>query len=179
MVNGRMVASFWDTCSSHNLISSRLAAELIAEGAAHSRDVYIPMRQGVLWTGIIKSKLKAKISIVHNGKVIEQETELFVWDMGADVTLSNAYLEDNGLLPATAAPEDDSTLMRMFNAVQPGWGHRPQKGKIGEIQGIANHVQAQVFEEAIKKLNEKTQAGSGQERDEEEVTHKTGKGDAR
>lgn len=176
MVNGRMVTSFWDTCSSHNLISGRLAAELIAEGAEYSRDVYIPMKQGVLWTGIIKSKLKSKVSIVHQGRVVEKETEIYVWDMGADITLSNAYLEDNGLLPATAAPEDDSTLAQRFNSVQTGWGHTPHKEKGSEVHGIANHIQAQVFEEAIKRVNEEKLSGSGQGAEEAEGAYKKEKG---
>lgn len=171
-----MVTSFWDTCSSHNLISSRLAAELIAEGAEYSRDVYIPMKQGVLWTGIIKSKLKSKVSIVHQGRVVEKETEIYVWDMGADITLSNAYLEDNGLLPATAAPEDDSTLAQRFNSVQTGWGHTPHKEKGSEVHGIANHIQAQVFEEAIKRVNEEKLSGSGQGAEEAEGAYKKEKG---
>ena len=141
-----MVSSFWDSCSSHNLISSRLAAELIAEGAEYSRDVYIPMKQGVLWTGIIKAKVKVNLNIVHQSTLLTKEVEFYVWDMGADLTLSNAFLEDNWLLPATAGPQDDAILRTTFETRKPGWGQR-EKNQRADAGGIANHVQAQVFEE--------------------------------
>ena len=141
-----MVSSFWDSCSSHNLISSRLAAELIAEGAEYSRNVYIPMKQGVLWTGIIKAKVKVNLNIVHHSTLLTKEVEFYVWDMGADLTLSNAFLEDNWLLPATAGPQDDAILRATFETRKPGWGQK-EKDQRADARSIANHVQAQVFEE--------------------------------
>jgi hypothetical protein len=104
------------------------------------------MRQGILWTGIIKSKVKVQLDIVHQGTPVRKEIEFYVWDMGADLTLSNALLEDNKLLPATPGIEDDSMLQSMFENRQPGWGQATNR-KYAETKGIANHVQAQVFPE--------------------------------
>jgi hypothetical protein len=143
-------------------MSSRLAAELIAEGAAVSRDVYIPMRQGVLWTGIIKSKVQAKLIIVHQDLEIQEDTDFFVWDMGADVTLSNAFLEDHKLLPTIAGPNDDVKLLQ-FSTVQPGWASE-QSMNTREVRGIMNHVQADVFEEVVQRPKSSAQAGSRSEK---------------
>ena len=170
-----MVPSYWDTCSSHNLMSSRLAAELIAEGAKSSRDVYIPMRQGVLWTGIIKAKVFVNLCIVHQGNVVQEHVEFYVWDMGADITVSNAFLEDHNLLPTAAGPEDDTMLSRNFWKVQPGWGHRAQKDT-AEAVGIANHIQAQEFEEAIRQVEGERAGGSEQPSEEREQGQQGKKG---
>jgi len=62
VTNGRLVTSFWYTCSSHNLISSRLAAELIAEGANSSRDVYIPMTKIKSFRGCDSESSKVSFS---------------------------------------------------------------------------------------------------------------------
>ena len=105
VVNGRFVTSFWDTCSSHNLISSRLAAELIAEGAA-TGNVWIPMKQGVLYTGVIKKTVQVQLVIVHKGQTLQRDVKFFIWDMGAEITLSNAFLEDQQLLPTTGDFEE-------------------------------------------------------------------------
>ena len=71
LVGGRVVKSFWDNCSSHVLISTRLAAELILEGKRWKRDVYLPMKQGSIWTGAITTRIWADLEIVHQGRVIK------------------------------------------------------------------------------------------------------------
>ena len=73
VAGGRLIKSFWDSCSSHNLCSGRLAAELISEGAKFKRDLYIPMKQGILFTGVITTRVWVPIVIVHHGKIIEEE----------------------------------------------------------------------------------------------------------
>ena len=74
MVGGRLVTSFWDSCSSHVLMSSRLAAELILMGNKWKRDLYIPMRQGAIWTGAITTRVWAdlKLGEAASGEVLSK-----------------------------------------------------------------------------------------------------------
>ena len=118
----------------------------MSEGAEYSRNVYIPMKQGVLWTGIIKAKVKVNLNIVHHSTLLTKEVEFYVWDMGADLTLSNAFLEDNWLLPATAGPQDDAILRATFETRKPGWGQK-EKDQRADARSITNHVQAEPEEE--------------------------------
>ena len=128
--------------------------------------MYIPMRQGVLWTGIIKSKVVAQLCIVHQGQPLQKEVELYVWDMGAEITLSNAFLEDHKLLPTMAGPEDDVMLSKTFWTTQTGWERRSHAKEV-EVGGIANHIQAQVFSEAVQRLKQLHQGSQNKEVDEE------------
>lgn len=167
VINSRLVSSFWDTCSSHNLISSRLAAELIAEGAQTS-DVWVPMRQGVLYTGVMKKTVQAVIAIVHKGRIIKEEVEFFIWDMGADITLSNAYLEDQNLLPTMGDPDDDAILKQKFQSVQSGWDQRLPNAR-AELQSIVNHVAAEQYPEALQRLQQEQHGvGHGEEENSEQ-----------
>ncbi len=145
------MSAFWDSCSSHNLCSSRLAAELINEGSTVKRDVRIPMRQGVLYTGVMTTRVWVPICIIHHGRKIEEEVEFFVWDMGADLTLSNAYLEDHQLLPASAGPNDDKLLQRQASTL-PGFepGHRAKgTGDQTEVVAIHNHIASELFDQRL------------------------------
>ena len=110
IVNGRKVSSFWDSCASHTFVSTRLAAEAIANGSPWKR-CELPIRQGVLNAGVSRVKVLLNMLIVHNGREISLENEeAFVWDMGTEITLCNAVLESEGLLPAAAGPSDDVLL---------------------------------------------------------------------
>ncbi len=110
VVNGRLVSSFWDTCASHTFVSTRLAAEAIASGSRW-RKCELPIRQGVLNAGVSRVKVLLNIVIVHQGRELHLENEeAYVWDMGTDVTLCNAVLEDEKLLPATPGDSDDFLL---------------------------------------------------------------------
>jgi hypothetical protein len=65
----------------------------------------------VLNAGVSRIKILLNLIIIHHGReVILENEEAFVWDMGTDITLCNALLEDEGLLPATAGPSDDVLL---------------------------------------------------------------------
>ena len=142
---GRMVKSFWDSCSSHNLCSGRFAAELINEGMRYKRDVHTPMRQGVLYTGVISTRIWIPVCIMHHERLVREEVEFFVWDTGADLTLSNAYLEDHGLLPARPGPNDDQLLLQHVD-VTSGFdtGHRAKTTVASpEVDAIYNHVAAE------------------------------------
>ena len=123
------------------------------------------MKQGVLWTGIIKSKVTGKLCIVHQGQPLQKEVEFYVWDMGAEITLSNAFLEDHKLLPTNAGPEDDVTLSRMFWTIQPGWGRQPHAREV-ELGGIANHIQAEVFNEAAQHEQQQQQSSQADQEPE-------------
>lgn len=113
VVNGRCVRSFWDSCSSHNFISTRLAAELISRGAPYRR-AELPICQGVIHAGVSRIKVLADLDIVHRSRILRLNDEvMYVWDMGADITLSNVLLEDESLLPA-APDTQDSALLQQF-----------------------------------------------------------------
>ena len=148
VAGGRLIKSFWDSCSSHDLCSGRLAAELISEGAKFKRDVYIPMKQGILYTGVITTRVWVPIVIVHQGKVIEKELECGVWETGRDITLSNAFLEDHDLLPARPGPLDDE-LLRERVQTQAGFDpeHRPKslESQSTEAGAIFNHISAERY----------------------------------
>lgn len=71
----------------------------------------MPIRQGVLNAGVSRIKVLLNLLIVHNGReIVLENEEAFVWDMGTEITLCNALLEDEGLLPAAAGPSDDVLL---------------------------------------------------------------------
>ena len=102
-------------------MSSRLAAELIADGASWKKDVQIPMKQGSIWTGAMTTRVWATIDIIHNGKHLKVENlELFVWDMDRDVTLSCAFLDQHKLRDWRGSPGDDEQL-RVLASVCSGW----------------------------------------------------------
>jgi hypothetical protein len=120
-VEGRVVTSFWDSCSSHVLMSTRLAAELIEQGCKFKRDVYLPMKQGVIWTGAITTRLWADMVIIHNGRKIDlRGCQFYVWDMGRDVTLSCAFLDAYHLQDWKGHPDDDVQLRRIATTTT-GW----------------------------------------------------------
>lgn len=121
MVGGRLVTSFWDSCSSHVLMSSRLAAELILMGNKWKRDVYIPMRQGSIWTGAITTRVWADLTIVHKGReIVLPDFQFHVWDMGRDVTLSCAFMDAYRLNDWKGDAEDDGKLHRLVTTTG-GW----------------------------------------------------------
>ena len=105
--------SYWDTCSSHCLISSTFAAEMVRDGAKFARDVSMPMKQGKIWTGTIKSRLFCDIVLVHNGvKKVFPNTCFYVWDTGKPLALSKAFLKEAGICDLAAAAGDDDLLMK-------------------------------------------------------------------
>ena len=94
VANGRKVSSFWDSCASHTFVSTRLAAEAIANGAPWRR-CQLPIKQGVINAGVSRVKILLDLTIVHHGRTLTLDREeAFVWDMGADMTLCNSLLED-------------------------------------------------------------------------------------
>jgi len=153
VAGGRLIRSFWDSCSSHNLCSGRLAAELISEGVKYERNICIPMKQGVLYTGVITTRIWVPICVVHQGRMIEEELECGVWETGRDITLSNAYLEDHNLLPARPGPNDDELLQEQVR-IQAGFdaGRRSKQleSNSAEANAIFNHIAADIYPEAIQ-----------------------------
>jgi hypothetical protein len=114
-----MIQSAWDTYASHNFISTRLAAELISKGASWRR-CELPIKQGIIPAGVSRIKLLASLDIVHHGRHLSLTDEIFwVWDMGPDVTLCNAFLEDEGLLPSSAGDSDDNLLSAFVTQIGP------------------------------------------------------------
>ena len=153
VAGGRLIKSFWDSCSSHDLCSGRLAAELISEGAEFKRDLYIPMKQGILYTGVITTRVWVPICIAHQGKIFEDVLECGVWETGRDITLSNGYLEDHDLLPARSGPNDDKILQKHVT-VQAGFsvGHRSKilgSQSSTEVGAIFNHIAPERFSQEL------------------------------
>lgn len=102
--------SAWDTCASHNFISTRLAAECISAGAQYERCA-LPIRQGEINAGVSRIRMTVDLVVVHQGRVLRLDQELFyVWDMGSEATLCCSLLEDERLLEGLAAPTDDVML---------------------------------------------------------------------
>ena len=130
--------SFWDNCSSHVLISTRLAAELILEGKRWKRDVYLPTKQGSIWTGAITTRIWADLQIVHRGRRIKvEDCQFYVWDMGRDVTLSCAFLDAYHLQEWQGDPEDDAVLRQLATA-STSWATASQ-----ELESTRAHIGGQ------------------------------------
>ena len=139
---GRKILSFWDSCSSHCLVSARFAAELVDEGARYARDVFIPMKQGVLWTGVIKTRVWADIYIVHEGKQVEvKQAELYVWDSGRDVTLSKKFMQEHGLADLRGLRGDDEAIERRAT-VTPSWLQSEKNQPQSVLNNLSAHLQA-------------------------------------
>lgn len=110
VVDGRKVTSYWDSCASHNFISTRLAAEMISRGCAYRR-TELPILQGVIHAGVSRMKILLNITVVHQGRILQLQDECFwVWDMGSELTFSNSLLHDEGLLPANPGSVDEALL---------------------------------------------------------------------
>ena len=108
--------AYWDTCSSHCLVSSAFAAELVRDGAEYARDVCMPMKQGKIYTGTIKSRLFCDVTIVHQGLVKRfANTCFYVWDTGKPLALSKAFLKKAKICDLSAAEGDDLLLEAELN----------------------------------------------------------------
>ena len=75
---GRLVTSAWDSCASHNFISTRLAAELIAKGSSWRR-CELPVKQGVIQAGASRVQLLVHLDIIHHGRHVSLPDELFMF----------------------------------------------------------------------------------------------------
>lgn len=110
VLNGRKILSAWDTCASHNFISTRLAAECIGSGAKYER-CELPIQQGEIKAGVARIRVIVSVVAVHHGRVLHLDNELFyVWDMGCDATLCYSLLNDEKLLQGQTIPADELAL---------------------------------------------------------------------
>ena len=109
-MNGRKILSAWDTCASHNFISTRLAAECIGSGAKYER-CQLPIQQGEIRAGVSRIRVLVDLVVVHQGRVLHLDNEIFyVWDMGCDATLCYSLLNDEKLLQGQTIPSDELLL---------------------------------------------------------------------
>jgi hypothetical protein len=109
VADGRKVMAYFDSCASHNFISTRFAAELISRGAPYRR-CELPIMQGALRAGVSRVQLLTDIVVSTEGCVRQIAQECFwVWDMGVDMVLSHALMEDEKIKPA-GSPLDDGLL---------------------------------------------------------------------
>jgi hypothetical protein len=150
LVGGKFVQSFWDSCSSHVLISSRLAAELILEGHRWRRDVYLPMKQGVIWAGAITTRIWADLDVVHQGRHISvKDCQFYVWDMGRDITLSCAFMDAYHLQEWKGHPTDDERLRKLATAAASWTSHEsgkvtsPSQVSLAEVESTRVHILGQ------------------------------------
>lgn len=156
-VGGRMIQSAWDTYASHNFISTRLAAELISKGVLWRR-CELPIRQGVIPAGVSRIKLLASLDIVHRGRHLSLTDEIFwVWDMGPDVTLCNAFLEDEDLLPSSAGDSDDDLLSAFVTQTGPFTVGEGEDLLLSHLQSRSNYSRTALVE--VANLSSVAQAG--------------------
>ena len=157
VVNGRLVSSFWDSCASHTFVSTRLAAEAISNGASWKR-CELPIRQGVLNAGVCRVKVLLDLDIIHQGRRISlTNEEAFVWDMGADITLCNAVLEDEGLLPSTCGQDDDRLVNEFVTKTGLYEAGQGESLLLSHLQARANYSKSALIDPAS--LNSVAQLG--------------------
>jgi hypothetical protein len=153
-----MVTSYWDTCASHNFISTRLAAEVIANGSPWKK-CELPIRQGVLNAGVSRVKLLINLTIMHRGReLILRNEEVFVWDMGNDLTLCNALLEQESLLPTSPNDSDDTLLSLLVTKDGPFDAGQGETLLLSHLQSRANYTRSSYVSPAS--LNSVAQVGS-------------------
>ena len=138
-------------------MSTRLAAEAIANGSPWKR-CELPIRQGVLNAGVSRVKVLLNISIVHHGREISlNNEEAFVWDMGSEITLCNALLEDEELLPAAAGPSDDVLLAALVTKDGNYDAGQGERLLLSHLQARSNYSRSSLIDPAS--LNAVAQLG--------------------
>jgi hypothetical protein len=99
-----------DSGASHNFISTRLAAELIALGAQY-RKCELPIQQGCIRAGVSRLMIEADVLLMFQGVVKHLTSEtVWVWDMGADILLCHATICEESLSLEPNPPEDDALI---------------------------------------------------------------------
>jgi hypothetical protein len=69
------------------------------------------MKQGVLWTGVMKARLQADIFISHEGRqFLVKDVDLFVWESGRDITWSKTFMQDHKLADLRGFQGDDDAI---------------------------------------------------------------------
>jgi hypothetical protein len=85
----------------------------------------MPMKQGKILTGAIKSRVFCDISIAHKGKVQDfPNTCLYVWDTGRPLALSKSFLTKAGICDMEEAKGDYELLK------EHGLKNMPQKNRL-------------------------------------------------
>jgi len=106
VADGRRVAAYFDSCASHNFVSTRFAAELIARGSPYRR-CELPIMQGALRAGVSRIKLLVDIVVSSEGIVRQLKQECFwVWDMGVEMVLSHPLMNDENIKPSGSLFDD-------------------------------------------------------------------------
>lgn len=106
------MSAYFDSCASHNFVSTKFAAELIARGARYRR-CELPIMQGALRAGVSRIKLLADIIVSSEGNLHHLSQEVFwVWDMGVDMVLSHSLMKDENIKPQGS--QHDGLLLEPF-----------------------------------------------------------------
>lgn len=109
-MQGRKVKALLDSGASHNFVSTRAAAELIALGAKYQK-CELPIMQGCIRAGVSRLQLVISIDIIFEGNRKQLASEcVWVWDMGVDLLLCNAVINEESLSLAPIVPEDEVLL---------------------------------------------------------------------
>jgi hypothetical protein len=157
VVDGRMVNSYWDTCASHNFISTRLAAEMISRGCAYRR-TELPILQGVIHAGVSRIMILLNVTVVHQGRILNLQDECFwIWDMGSELTFSNSLLHDEGLLPANPDSVDGEILRTFVTRGGPFEAGEGESLLLSHLQSRSNFARECVV--APSSINNVAQAG--------------------
>ena len=100
------MTAYFDSCASHNFVSTRFAAELIERGASYRR-CELPIMQGALRAGVSRIQVLADIVVSSEGNLKQLPQECFwVWDMGVDMVLSHPVMEDENIKPSGSLFDD-------------------------------------------------------------------------
>jgi len=109
-MNGRKVKALLDSGASHSFVSTRAAAELIASGARY-RKCELPILQGCIRAGVSRLQLEINVDIMFGGLHKNLPSEIvWVWDMGVDLLLCHAVINEENLSLAPMIPEDEILL---------------------------------------------------------------------
>ncbi len=98
--------AYFDSCASHNFVSTKFAAELIARGAQYRR-CELPIMQGALRAGVSRIKILSDIIISSECNLHRLNQEVFwVWDMGVDMVLCHSLMKDENIKPQGSQHDD-------------------------------------------------------------------------
>ena len=96
-----------DSGASHSFVSTRFAAELIANGARYEK-CELPIMQGCIRAGVSRLRVLVDMTLAFQGCLTHLKRECaWVWDMGVDLLLCHAVIHEEQLSLAPIFPADE------------------------------------------------------------------------